>query len=484
MSNDIGILVRPEMMTAVRAEQCRRSFYRFVQEFWSAIIPETPQYNWHMQLIANEMQRMAQRVKARLPKKYDLVINVPPGSSKSTIVSVMFPVWCWTIDPTMRSICGSYSGTLSQDLATKSRDITACMKYQLYFPEVKVRDDRGAPGHFKNTYGGERISTSVGGSVTGMHAHFLLIDDPLNPEEAQSDTMLQSANSWMDGTVSTRCVDKAITPLILIMQRLHEDDPTGHILEQAKKQDSNRLRHICLPAEKNELIAPKSAIKYYSADGLLDPKRMSKVVLDGFKARLGEYKYAGQFEQAPVPPEGGLFRCENFELIDLVEWNSVRRAVRYWDKAASDGKGDYTVGVLMCYMADGRYLIADVRRGRWSTGTREKLIKDTAESDGTEVDVWVEQEPGSGGKSDAEMTIRNLAGWNARKDKADTAKHLRAVPYSAQIEAHNVLLKRASWNDDFLHEHRLFPNSKHKDQVDAASGAFTQLVNGDMVGVF
>lgn len=478
-----SIFISPQGLRAVKAERCRRSFWKFVQEMWGSIIPETPVWNWHMELIADEMQELAERVFKGLPKEYDLVINVPPGSSKSTICSIMFPVWVWTRLPSGRSICASYSDPLSLDLASRSRDLLFSDKFAFLFPEVQVRGDTKGKKLFKTTRGGSRFATSVGGSVTGMHGHFLIVDDPLNPKEAVSDADLRQATTWMDHTLPSRVLDKAVNPTIIIMQRLHEADPTGHRLDQAKTKGLP-VKHICLPAELSKRVKPAKYRKKY-IDGLLDPVRLSPKILREQKGKLGSWAYAAQFDQHPVPLEGGLFHVGKLKKVrEPINWRYVKRAVRYWDKSASEGAGAYTVGVLFLVMHRKAieqgfppYVIADVVRGQFSPAVRESTIRNTAQKDGTRVKVTIEQEPGGGGKSDAEATITNLAGFNAHKDKVQTAKTLRALPFASQVEIGNVGLIVAEWNEPYVHELSLYPFSKYMDQVDASSGAFNDIAS-------
>lgn len=133
---------------------CRGSFFEFVKEFWSIIIPEDPVYNWHIKFLCDSLQETVFRVKKRLPKLYDEIINIPPGTTKSTICTVMLPAWAWTVDPTLRIVTGSYSASLSTDHAVKSRDIIKSEKYRRLFPEVEIKKDQDNKTHYKNTGGG------------------------------------------------------------------------------------------------------------------------------------------------------------------------------------------------------------------------------------------------------------------------------------------------------------------------------------------
>jgi len=157
--------------------------------------------------------------------------------------------------------------------------------------------------------------------------------------------------------------------------------------------------------------------------------------------------------------------------------NSIVKTVRYWDKAGTEGAGDYTVGVRMSALSNGRWLIEDMKRGRWGSHEREAVIRATAEADGVRVQVWVEQESGSGGKESAEGTIRNLAGYVVRAERPTGDKTFRADPFSVQVNNGNVMLLKGLWNQDLLQELRYFPFGTHDDIVDSCSGAFSKLVH-------
>lgn len=479
--------IQTAMVSATELERsvCIDSFHCFVQRFWHEIIPEEPVWNWHIEVICQEMQEVAERVFRGEPKEYDLLINVPPGSTKSTICSVMFPAWVWTRMPTAWTICGSYSYTLSMELSRKSRDVIQSDRYARLFGEVKLRADQNTKGYFVNEDNGGRFSTSIGGTVTGYHGHFLIIDDPLNPTEAVSEVELKRANDWIASTLSTRKKNKTNTPTVLIMQRLHEDDPSGKMLESRNKPGM-AIRHICLPAEIDDKnardVKPRRLRKRY-IDGLLDPVRMNREVLAEMLGKLLEYGYAGQFQQNPVPRSGGMFKVMKI-IIGGAPPFSWRQKVRFWDKAGTEGGGAYTVGVLMAEDMNGRTWILDVIRVQLDTFEREVEVKRTAILDGHDVVVGVEQEPGSGGKESAQRTVANLKGYVVEVVLPKGDKVIRAMPFSSQVNASMVHMIKAPWNDDFLHELALFPLGKYKDQVDASSGAFTVMsFPGGRIGV-
>jgi predicted phage terminase large subunit-like protein len=445
---------------------CRKSFYDFVLEFWETIVNEDFVNNWHIKYICDELQTLAKRVFAGEPKAYDLIINIPPGTTKSTLVSILFNAWVWTNMPGAGFIGSSYTHSLAVEMSRKTRTVIKSEKYKGCYPDVKITYDQDAKGHFINTKGGARMCAGVDGDIVGRHADFIIIDDPLNPKGARSELDTLNANVFINETLWSRKKNKAITPMILIMQRLSENDPTGMMLKEWKK-----VRHICLPAEDIYDIKPPELKKHY-VDGLLDPKRHTEKTLDEAKDK-GEFFYAGQFGQSPIPLGGALFHVEKFN-IERFPPKSWKIRMRYWDKAGTKDAGAYSVGVLIGKDLDSRFWILDVIRGRWATDAREANIKQTAILDGHSVLIGVEQEPGSGGKESAENTVRNLAGYTVRVDRPTGDKAQRADPYSTQVNAGNVYLVKAPWNKDYIEELRFFSleNSKYKDQVDASSGGF------------
>lgn len=450
----------------LRASICADSFYEFLKEFWEVVVQEPLILNWHMEVLCNEMQELAQRVFRGEIKAHDLVVNISPGSTKSMIMSVMFTAWVWVNMPHARIIGASHTEDLAKDLAFKARDVVMSDKYKKYFPHVELRSDANAKTFFHTTKGGWRFAVGVNGSVIGKHAHFIIIDDPLDPEQSYSPAEIATCNRWIKETLSTRKVNKAITPTCLVMQRLHEDDATAMFLKR------KRIRWICFPAELTDDVRPVEYRDKY-IDGLMDPVRLGKAVLEEAREE-GEYFYGAQFLQTPVPKDGGMFKTDRVKA--LVPPTRFMKVVRYWDKAGTQGGGAFTVGTKIGKDLTGRFWVLDVRRVQLDSFEREKLIKEIAHSDGHDVEVIVEQEPGSGGKESAEATARNLPGYVVRLDKVSAStggKVNRADPWSTQMNAGNVYVPEGvDWLAIWKNEHKFFPNSKYKDQVDSASGAF------------
>lgn len=476
------IVYRDQLQSSI----CRDSFYEFFMALWPSISTEKMVDNWHIKFLCDELQIVMERVIKREKKLYDLVINIPPGTTKSSICSVALPAWCWTRDPSLRSICGSFKGDLTMDLASRFRRLVLSDKYKLLFPEVVVTSE--GKEQIETDKGGFRLGTSVGTTPMGMHAHVHLLDDLIDAKKALSEASIKDAREWVMQTMPSRMVNLAITPTILLMQRVAIGDPTDVIVERAKS-GGTPVRHICLPADtvtedNYERVRPRSLRKSY-VSGYLDPVRLPSEILATKRAELGQYAYAGQYDQRPVPAGGGMFRCDEIRVI--AEAPGFMQLVRAWDKAGTEKGGAYTVGVLMGRKKDGkfyRYFVVDVVRGQWEASARERVIKQTAMRDGKSVPIRIETEPGSGGKESAQATVRMLAGWRVKAVRPVGNKVARADAFATQVNDGNVTMVKGAWNSEYLAELRLFWFGPFKDQVDSSSLAFSALSNILRVGAF
>jgi len=483
------------------ASVCGDSFYEFVRHFWGVVVPEPPVWNWHIKYICDTLQGDAERVFANKPRLHDTIVNISPGSTKSTILSVMAPAWIHARRPDMRVLCGSHTQQLTFELGRKCRMIEESDAYRAAFPRVIQRHDQWAKSFFVNTEGGGRMACTVGGmSPTGFHAHFIIIDDPLDPQQAARPGALElnAANNFMSEVLPTRKVNKETAVTWLIMQRLHQNDCTGYLLG---KNANGQWRHICLPAERTTRVRPRELRRHYrnapdDNDGvpLMDYIRLPRRVLNEARVALGEYAYAGQYGQDPVPRGGGMFKAHMFETAEPAPLNHRNwiALARGWDKAGTSAGGAYTVGLLMGRWRengaprDGSgdiWWVLDVARAQLDSGARERLILNTAKADGRRVMVGIEQEPGSGGKESAELTVKRLAGYRTRVIPASGAgsKEERADGWSSLVNMGAFRIKAGDWNSAFIEEARYFPLSTYKDQIDAGSVAFATINEGRKV---
>lgn len=454
-------------MDTLAAEVCKGSFFEFIKEFWHVVVNETPVWNWHIEYLADVLQNIAFKVQRREPRDYDyVIINVPPGSSKSTICSILYPMWCWAVDPTQRFICSSYAGDISLDLAEKCRKVFTSDKYQKYFPHVGVDTDNEAKSNFKNKVGGQRYSTSTGANITGVHAHQIIVDDPMNPTQSSSEVARKTANKYLDETLSTRMVDKDATVTILIMQRLHEEDCTGHVLK--KIESGMRVMHICLPAEVSDNIKPSHLVRHYT-DGLFDPVRLGRVAIKNLRTVLGSYGASGQLDQRPSPADGGILKKKWFEIVDrpIPSGAAVhfRLDTAYTDKQRNDPSGFFAYfmeyGIMYIVNAENHYL---------EFPKLTKYIPTYVQNHGYTPRSKIKVEPKASGKSVVQALQRS--GINIMEDRPPTDdKVTKANAIAPTCEALRVKLLRGGWNEEFLNQVAAFPNAAHDDMVDCLVNA-------------
>lgn len=463
--NQLPPEVKAELRRQVLNELCKKSFHDFVKYAWPLVEPDIKfRDNWHILALCQHLEAVADgRIK-------QLLINVPPGSMKSLLVCVFWPAWVWIRNPAKRFMFASYSDALTMRDSVRCRQILSSKWYQDNWP-LTLREDQNTKGLFENTKGGWRLATSVGGRGTGLHPDFIVADDPNNAKEAESEAERQAVIDWWDGTISTRGVSRGVAQ-ICIQQRLHTLDLTGHLLTKGGWE------MLCLPMRYEPGRMTTTSLGFQDprkVDGeLLWPNLFSDSLVTRLEREMGAYHAAGQLQQRPSPRGGGMFKREWFGIID--HRPTCVQLVRYWDKAGTaGGDGARTAGVLMGRTALNEYIILDVVKDRLAATEREQLIKATAQLDGPQVTVWVEQEPGSGGKESAENTVRNLAGYCCYIERVTGAKEVRAEPFAAQCSIRNVKLLRAEWNSEFIGEAEVFPVGRLKDQIDAASGSFNKI---------
>lgn len=442
------------------AMAARASLRVFVEAAWPWVEPDKAFVpNWHIDALCEVLEAVTRGEIQRL------IINVSPGSSKSLLVSVMWPAWEWATQPGLRYLTASYGSHLSIRDNLRLRAIITSPWYRKHFG-LRLRGDQNEKVRFDTAAGGWRIATSVGGVGTGEHPDRIIIDDPLTADQARSDAGRARANDWFDRTVSTRGVSRG-TRTVVVMQRLHEEDLSGHLLAKG-----GEWTHVCWPMRyEPERADPRDPRT--EAGALFWPSLFPEPVVRQLEYDLGPYGAAGQLQQRPAPEGGGLFKREWFPVVDAAP--AIARRCRGWDTAGTDGGGDYTVGALMARDPQGITYIEGVVRGQWGPAQVEAVIKQTTQLDGHACMQREEQEGGSAGKTVIAQRALQLAGYDYRGVSVTGDKVTRAKPFRAQCEAGNVRLVRGPWNETLLQELSVFPTGSHDDQVDALSCAFNAL---------
>jgi len=332
----------------------RNEFYPFVERSFCELNAQTKFLsNWHVEKIAQELEE------CRLGRTKRLIINVPPRSLKSHCASVAFPAWLLGHNPSLQIISVCYGQDLANTLASQCRTLMASAWYRNLFP-TRLATKKQSINDFYTMQNGVRMATSVGGVLTGRGADFLIIDDPLKPEEAVSESQRRAVNDWYDHTLITRLHNKRDGCIIIIMQRLHEDDLVGHVREIG---DWKVLRFPAI-AEEDETHVIRALGKARTitrkAGEALHPDREPIEVLNALRELQGEYNFAGQYQQAPAPLGGGMVKREwlrtytpatlpdKFELV-FQSWDSANKSTELSDYSVCTihlriNKGTYDSG--------------------------------------------------------------------------------------------------------------------------------------------
>ena len=443
----------------VAAELASADLYFFSRwMFW-----QRKGYKWkraiHHKIICDALMRVFRGETKRL------IINIPPRYSKTELAVVNFIAWSMGQVPDAEFIHTSYAAPLAVNNSVQVRAMVQHEAYAEIFPRCRIASD--AKAHWTTNEGGVMYATGTGGTITGFGAGkdrqgfggAIIIDDPHKADEARSDVVRQSVIDWFQTTLESR-KNSQDTPIILIMQRLHERDLSGWLLDGG---NGEKWEHVCLSAIQDDGTA-------------LWPEKHDIETLRRMEA-AAPYVFAGQYLQRPAPLDGGLFKPGKIQTIDAIPAGGIRW-VRGWD-LASTTDGDWTAGAKLGQLEDGRYIIADMERERFGPDERDALIKNTAARDGKLTHVSLPQDPGQAGKTQALYLTRKLAGYAVTTSPESGDKVTRAEPFASQVNVGNVLMLRGSWNDALIEEMRTFPNGTHDDQIDALSRAFEHLIGGN-----
>lgn len=435
-----------------------QDFVAFVEQCFDDLEGVEYQHNWHIEAICHELK---QALDGHEPK---LVINLPPRYLKSLIVSVAFPAWVLGHDPEKRIICVSYGDDLAKKFMRDFKRIVESEWYQELFPNMRI-GSKNTETEIVTTANGGRISTSIGGTLTGKGGDIIIVDDPLKADEAHSDIKRTNVNEWFDTTLFTRLNDKKRGICIVVMQRLHQNDLSGHLIEK------EGYRHLVIPAIAGEdevyQLGQKSFYGRIAGEPLHEA-REDIDTLNEIRANIGSLNFSSQYQQSPVPAQGRMFKREWIRYWDTVD---RRGGIEFWswDTAiTAENHSDYSVGTHWLVKNEGCFLIDLVRERLEFNALRAKILECTRKTNcGT---VLIERSPCSLGVAQS----LNGYGLNLISIPVKDGKQARAMRHVAAFEAGRVYFKRnAVWIPDLLNELLAFPASKHDDQVDSITQAIT-----------
>jgi len=467
-----------DMLDRMDAEE---SLVDFIRQSWHVLEPPSRKYihNWHIDAIADHLTAITNDEINRL------IINVPPGAMKSLTVSALWPAWEWGPRkmPGQRYVRFSYANHLSERDNVKTQYIINSPYYQKNWGDV-FRPDKKNWGRtkFSNDKTGFSFATGVTGVGTGERGDRLILDDVHNVSDAESDAIRNATVRWFDETLQTRVNDPDKSAIVVIMQRVHVKDVSGHILAKELGYE-----HLCLPME---FDSSRTCYTFVGKGGirsdtpvrqdprteekeLMWPERFSRDYLKDLYKGMTQYAVSGQMQQLPVPREGGMLKYADFKIVKAAPAGGSE--VRGWDLAASEtSRADFTASVKM-RRVDGKIYILYADRFRAGPDKVRRRMLNTASQDGKACKISFPQDPGQAGKAQAQSLSSNLMGYDVHSSTESGSKLIRIEPFAAQLEAGNVYLVEGEWNESYLQEMCNFPSNDFDDQVDATSRAFARL---------
>ena len=431
-------------------------FPSFIRKVFNTLSADEFLPNWHIDLLAYELERCTTGDNKRL------IINMPPRYMKSICASVALPAWILGHNPSAKIIVASYSQSLSEKHARDCRLIMESDWYKKCFPQTRLSKDRNSLPEFVTTKGGFRMATSVGGTLTGRGSNYIIIDDAHKPDEVLSEARRKNVLDWYSGTTLSRLDNKKEGVIILVSQRLHEDDLSGHLIAQGN------WWHIKLPAIAEETIKYQISANRtftFNEGDVLHPARESREMLDQLKRDMGSDIFAAQYQQRPNPLGGGMIKSDWFKQYDVLP-AKPEQVVMSLDTACKSGElNDYSVCTIW-HIHKNAYYLASIWRKRVDYPELKKSVKLLAEEHKPHL-ILIEDKA-SGIQLIQELRVETR--WSVVDTNPELDKATRMSVHSASIEAGKVFLpKDAEWLDNFMHEILHFPKGKNDDQVDSLS---------------
>jgi predicted phage terminase large subunit-like protein len=450
----------PEDLPRLKREYARRSAIRASLEAWAGFVlkPQGFRIAAHQRHLIGALEAVARGEVDRL------LLLMPPGSAKSTYVSVLFPPWWFVRHPSSSVIAASHTEGLAAHFGRQGRALIEAHGRRLGYG---LR--AGGATQWETTRRGQYLATGVHGSIIGRRADLAIIDDPVKSQaEAESARAREYLWDWYRSDVVTRL--RPGGRVILAMTRWHEDDLGGRLLAR----ESGDWRCIRLPA----LATADDPLGRAPGEALW-PEWEDAAALERKRASVGERAWFAQFQQEPRPEGGTVFRVERIAILDTADTQPGGPVVRAWDLAATEAQAgnnpDWTVGLKLARERSGRFVVLDLVRLRGDAHTVQRTMRRVAELDGDAVPISVPQDPGQAGKAQMTLLANVLAGYRMTSSREAGSKEARAALVAVQVDAGNFGLLRAAWNTVLLDELRSFPHGTKDDQVDALSRAFAAL---------
>jgi predicted phage terminase large subunit-like protein len=443
----------------------RNDFVTFVERAFYELNPHadfiTGQY---IDLLAATLE------KCRTGQTKRLIVNLPPRTLKSHAASVAFPAWLLGHNPAKQIICASYGQDLADKHARDCRTIMGRSFYKDSFPRTRLSADKSSVNDFMTTAQGFRMSTSVGGVLTGRGADMLILDDILKPDDALSETRRRAANDWFFNSLLSRLNSKEDGVIILVMQRLHQEDLVGEVMER-ERWEVLSLPAIAIEDERIPFEGPLGPGAFIRETGnALHPERDSVETYQKIRATIGEYHFQSQYQQNPMPLEGGLIKREWLQYYSPAAKPEFRMIVQSWDTANKAGElNDYSVCTTWG-LCDGKFYLLHVYRMRLNFPALKRAARELYGR--FEPRKVVIEDKASGTALIQELKAEGIYGVELYQPAPGSDKFMRLAGQAIKFEDGRVRLpEEAPWFDEYVRELTGFPGSKFDDQVDSTTQA-------------
>lgn len=469
------MIVSKELELQLKREVFSKSYYEFFKFAFKILFPNEKYVDtFHIKYLCDYLQSEHERMLAEKHKTKDLIINIPPRTSKSLICSVCLLPWVWITNPYATFITVSFDDSLSLQNAGYSRDIIRSEEYQELFGHIyQVRKDKDSKGMFMNDKGGYRLSKTTGQNITGWKGIWIILDDPQSVKSSNSEGQRQEVIEYYSEALFNRLTPPQWGLRLLVQQRLHQEDLSGYLLENAKEH----YHHICLPAEASNLVNPPELIKHYK-DGYLDPHRLGPNILKVFKNTLLN-AYSGQYEQNPVPAEGGIFKKDWFSIIEpvgLTRNKDTEPIHIFIDSAYTEKTSNDPTGIVTCFRSGNYLYIVDALELWLEFPELINFLKQYTTRFQFSSNSKIFIEPKASGMSVAQQlraqTMLNVILMKPPKDDKIT----RANAVAPIVHSGRVKLVTGPYLNRFLDQVTTFPFSTHKDMTDAFVYSLNELM--------
>jgi predicted phage terminase large subunit-like protein len=435
------------------------NFKSFLIKCFETLNPGEPFIdNWHIDAMISALEEIE---KGKIKR---LIINIPPRHLKSQLISVAWAAWLMGRNPTTRIIASSYNQALSEKHSIDCRNIIKTSWYKKRFPKLVLSKDQNKKNKFSTTKNGFRLATSTMGTLTGEGGDILIVDDPHNPAKIFSKTYLERCLSWFDQVLCSRLNNKSKGAIVVIMQRLHTKDLTGHL--QNKKLA--KWTRLCLPAifERKATIEIGKFKKIIQQDELLNPLREDSKTLALTKDELGSFAFSSQYLQKPTTTKGVMIK-KDWITKYLTIPDEHYQCIQSWDTAIKiSDNSDYSVGTSWIATKEGYYLV-DLIRERFEFPELRRAVINFAKTHNPSAILIEDKSSGQSLIQDLRKTTLPIIGVHPRFNK-----ETRLAAITPIFESKRVFIPDKPWTDDFIAELISFPYSSFDDQVDSTSQFF------------